>query len=176
MIYLLVRNAELEEERNRAGKNEEPAEMPAEGVASLLLFGVSMLMWLMALYEINGNSQLCSDIQHLSDWQAGLFDYCWRIICLMWQASLWFKLWLVTAVASTAMCWAIGGFLSLCMLIPSFWVSAAISLRNSEELTSVSLGTWLFIVGMNIVVFILWLIVVGIKEHLAEKKEVLPER
>ncbi len=150
----------------------ESVNIDGAGVLSMLLFGVSIAMWVLALVEIGNNSLVCAEIRHLN---GGMFQQCWDTVCTLWAVSLWYKLWIITAVTSTAACWCCGGFLSLIMNVASFFVPLSIPVTSviaSEILTDISLSTWVFIIGCNVGVFFLWGIVMGVKEYLKEKKEV----
>lgn len=141
-------------------------------ILSMLLFGVSISMWVLALIEIGNNSLVCAEIQRMN---GGMFEQCWYTVCTLWAVSMWYKLWIITAVSSTVACWCDGGFLSLIMTVASFFVPIIIPVTSViaiEILTSISLSTWVFIIGCNIGVFFLWCIAVGVKEYLKEKKEV----
>ena len=154
-------------EKNCVAGNESN-EIDTASVWSMIVFAVSIIMWYLTLKGISEDVELCSAIHHV---RGGLLAQCWGTVSLLWGVSLWLKLWIITAVASTAICWCAGGFFSLIASIGSFFMPIFIG-ENLFILVGLSISVWLFIIGLNVVVFILWCIFYSLKYD----KEVSPER
>ena len=84
--------------------------------------------------------------------------------------------WMTIGVLATAVCWPVGGFCSLLRCIPGSIFMSVIMPHNglieSCDIMTNSMGVNAVIVLINIGVFFLWCIVMGVKECLKEKKEV----
>ena len=139
-------------------------------VLSGVLFCVSIVAFVLTLADIRNDYAL---LNQLGGFNGGIISQIWANVCILWKASTFFKIWAISAIASTAVCWPFGGFCSLVMPVVSLYLPAVVNHYYFYTLVTVGIGTWVFIIGMNAIVFIIWAI---ISIPRMKDKEVSPAR
>ena len=135
---------------------------------SILLFVVAVVLWAATLFELAQNPEYQ---RMVLEGEQNPISHTWYVICTLWNVSLYFKCWVIVAVASTVVSCPTGVFLGLCatlvsLILPLF--SSAIAFGTARFIL-VSVDAWILIVSLNTIVLILWLVKAAIKES---KKEV----
>ena len=135
---------------------------------SILLFVVAVALWAATLFELAQNPEYQ---RMVLEGEQNPISHTWYVICTLWNVSLYFKCWVIVAVASTVVSCPTGVFLGLCatlasLILPLF--SSAIAF-GTVRFILVSVDAWILIVSLNTIVLILWLVKAAIKES---KKEV----
>ena len=138
----------------------EKFEIGRSELISVLFFVASVIFWVATLMELGQHPEWKDSVL------AGPEDYfphVWYTVCALWSVSLYFKLWLFAAAASTVVCWQIGGPLSLfaapCVtLLPRFIPAADEVMFGCEQFMGISSEVWTFVIGINCVIVIIAMI------------------
>jgi len=134
--------------------------MKTNKLISALLFVASMVLWFQTLDELVGHPEWKSSLMEKPEMSV---DYFWYMITTLWGVSLYFKYWLITALATTVVCWPVGGLLTMFGCIGSFSLSSFMLIEDdttfcSAELTSISMWIWISIMLADIIIVALWAI------------------
>ena len=102
----------------------EEKNMGVLGALSLVSFVVAIVAWFMTIECVQSDWNLLHEIHKITCY-IGVSDFhkTMEIVALMWGVSVWYKLWIISAVVSTALLWPCGGFLSLIMTIIAFFLA-----------------------------------------------------
>ncbi len=141
---------------------EKKAEIDFWGALSLVSFVIAVVAWFMTIKTTCVDLELLLKVEKITRY-IGIsnFHKTMEVVSLMWSVSVWYRLWIISAVASTIALWPCGGFLSLIAMTLSFILAFG---GIVIPLGTIHIDTWGVIVVMNIFVFVLWCIVAIIKE------------
>lgn len=132
--------------------------MKTNKLIGALLFVASMILWFQTLDEMIGNPEWKSSL--LED-QGMSIDYFERLVTTLWGVSLYFKYWLIAALATTVICWPVGVLLTMFGCIGSLSLSSFMLVEDgatfcSAELTNISMWIWVCIMVADIIIVALW--------------------
>ena len=134
--------------------------MKKNKIVSIILFVASMVLWFQTLDELIGHPEWKG---YLTENPEMSVDYLWYMITTLWGVSLYFKYWLITALATTVVCWPVGGLLTMFGCIGSFSLSSFILVEDSAtfcstDLTRISIWIWISIMLADIIIVSLWML------------------
>lgn len=134
--------------------------MKKNKIVSIILFVASMVLWFQTLDELIGHPEWKG---YLTENPEMSVDYLWYMITTLWGVSLYFKYWLITALATTVVCWPVGGLLTMFGCIGSFSLSLFILVEDSAtfcstDLTRISIWIWISIMLADIIIVSLWML------------------
>lgn len=133
---------------------------------SLLLYVVAFIFWVITMYDLVRHPELEPLI---NGGPKGFWDGAAYIISKLWSVSVYFRVWLLSALGASVALWVYGGFLAIISFVGSFFLPAMVSNPSPyyigyEELVGISITVWMAVVLFSVCVFVISMISFFIKE------------